>query len=42
MEEGDFSVTCPYEGCRERNEIDWPMDGSFRVIPINNQLPRQD
>jgi hypothetical protein len=37
MEEADFSVTCPYEGCGERNNVDWPMDGSFRANPINKQ-----
>ena len=32
--EAEFSVTCPYEGCRECNKVEWPMDGSFRPVPI--------
>jgi hypothetical protein len=42
MEKADFTVTCPYEGCRERNKVEWPMDGSFKAIPINRQLPTQN
>ena len=37
MEEADFSVVCPYGGCRARNKVEWAMDGSFRAIPINKQ-----
>jgi hypothetical protein len=34
MKEADFGVTCPYEGCRARNQVKWPMDGSFTSVPI--------
>ena len=42
MEEAEFTVTCPYEECREeRNRVDWPMDGSFKTIPMNKHRPNQ-
>jgi len=27
-------VICPYKGCWELNEVEWPIDGSFKAIEI--------
>jgi len=32
------SVTCPYDGCGEKNEVMWPVDMPFFVRKIPSEM----
>jgi hypothetical protein len=38
MKEVPQSVTCPYDGCEEKNEVTWPMDKPFLVRKIPSEM----
>lgn len=35
-------VICPYKGCWEPNEVEWPIDGSFKATEIHIEPPTED